>query len=305
MRLLALCWIGFLLLFFTFSTTQEYYSMPCYPALALLLGSAMSGDDKWIQWGTRALSALAIAATVAAAAILILVRGIPNPGDISNALSQHPEAYTLALGHMQDLTLHSFAYLRAPLFLAALAFLAGAVGTLRFGGQRAFIAIALMMVLFLHAARLAMVTFDPYLSSRPLAEKLLRSPEGQLILGDQYYTFSSVIFYTNRTASILNGRVNNLEYGSNAPGAPQVFIDDSSFLKLWNSPERYYLVAERPSIPRFENLTGHANLYFLIESGGKLLLTNKQLSTGRVEWTWNDRVPATGQNSGSLFAGSR
>ena len=27
-RLLALCWTGFLLLFFTFSTTQEYYSMP-------------------------------------------------------------------------------------------------------------------------------------------------------------------------------------------------------------------------------------------------------------------------------------
>ena len=41
-RLLALCWTGFLLVFFTFSTTQEYYSMPCYPALALLLGSAMA-----------------------------------------------------------------------------------------------------------------------------------------------------------------------------------------------------------------------------------------------------------------------
>ena len=27
-RLLALCWTGFVLVFFTFSTTQEYYSMP-------------------------------------------------------------------------------------------------------------------------------------------------------------------------------------------------------------------------------------------------------------------------------------
>ena len=41
-RLLAMCWVGFVLVFFTFSTTQEYYSMPCYPALALLLGSAMA-----------------------------------------------------------------------------------------------------------------------------------------------------------------------------------------------------------------------------------------------------------------------
>src|SRR6202035_3955595 len=53
MRLLCLCWAGFLLLFFTFSSTQEYYSMPCYPALALLIGSALTEDraDAWIRRG--------------------------------------------------------------------------------------------------------------------------------------------------------------------------------------------------------------------------------------------------------------
>ena len=45
-RLLALCWTGFILVFFTFSTTQEYYSMPCYPALALLTGSAMAAGRR-------------------------------------------------------------------------------------------------------------------------------------------------------------------------------------------------------------------------------------------------------------------
>ncbi len=40
--LLALCWIAFVMLFFSFSTTQEYYSMPIYPAAALLLGGAMA-----------------------------------------------------------------------------------------------------------------------------------------------------------------------------------------------------------------------------------------------------------------------
>jgi hypothetical protein len=57
-RLLALCWTGFILVFFTFSTTQEYYSMPCYPALALLLGSAMAEGGDWIRRGTRALSVI-------------------------------------------------------------------------------------------------------------------------------------------------------------------------------------------------------------------------------------------------------
>src|ERR1039458_6207920 len=110
---------------------------------------------------------------------------------------------------MEDLTLASFAYLRLPLAVAAVAFLAGAPASVRATGRRAFLAAALMMVLFFQAARLAMVVFDPYLSSRPLAEALLRAPEGRLIVDHHYYTFSSVFFYTNRSALLLNGRFNN------------------------------------------------------------------------------------------------
>ena len=61
-RLLALCWTGFILVFFTFSTTQEYYSMPCYPALALLLGSAMAAEGAWIKRSNRVLGAIAVIA---------------------------------------------------------------------------------------------------------------------------------------------------------------------------------------------------------------------------------------------------
>ena len=83
-----------------------------------------------------------------------------------------------------------------------------------------------MMILFFQAARLALVVFDPYLSSRPLAEALLRSPEGKLIVDKHYYAFSSIFFYTDRRALLLNGRVANFMYGSYAPGAPDVFLDD-------------------------------------------------------------------------------
>ncbi len=50
-----------------------------------------------------------------------------------------------------------------------------------------------------------------------------------MIVEHHYYTFSSVFFYTNRSALLLNGRFKNLVYGSYAPGAPNVFIDDSQF----------------------------------------------------------------------------
>jgi len=91
-RLLALCWTGFLLVFLTFSTTQEYYSMPCYPALAMLLGSAMAAGGDWIRRGTRALCVVVACAAIACFAILLHVRHVPTPGDISAALVPHPGA---------------------------------------------------------------------------------------------------------------------------------------------------------------------------------------------------------------------
>lgn len=276
-RLLALCWAGFILVFFSFSTTQEYYSMPCYPAFALLMGSAIAAQSTWIRKGTKVLAIITGCAALAVLSILFLVRHVPTPGDISAALSHHPSAYTLSLGHMEDLTLDSFAYLRLPLAIAAVAFLIGTVGSIWLAGRRAFLSIALMMVLFFQAARLALVVFDPYLSSRPLATKLLQSPPGGLIVNHHYYVFSSVFFYTNRRALLLNGKFDNLVYGAAAPDAPPVFIDDAQFQKLWMEPGRYYLVASESTWPRFDKLTQPSQRVVLATSGGKFLLTNHPL----------------------------
>jgi len=280
-RLLALLWTGFLLVFFTFSTTQEYYSMPCYPALALLLGCAMASKDErtraWLRIGTRALASIAAVAGICALTLCAMVRNVPTPGDISQALARHPGAYTLSLGHMEDLTIESLAYLRLPLALAGVAFLIGALGTLRATGHRAFLSLAVMMAIFFQAARLAMVGFDPYLSSRPLADALLHAPPGRLVVDHHYYTYSSVFFYTNRTALLLNGRFNNLVYGSYAPGAPDVFPNDQQWRALWLGPDRYYLVADQSQRSRFQDLVGPAALHEVLLSGGKMLLTNQPL----------------------------
>jgi len=273
-RLLALCLTGFILVFFTFSTTQEYYSMPCYPALALLLGSAMDAEGEWIKRGARVLGAIAALAAVTTLGLAFAVRNFPTPGDIASALARHPSAYTLSLGHMLDLTFDSFAYLRLPLCVAGVAFLLGAAGNLRWTGMRAFLATGVMMATFFHAARLALVVFDPYLSSRPLANAYLAAPPGKLIIDHHYYTFSSVIFYTGQDPLLLNGKFNNLEYGAAAPGAPAVFLSDSEFKELWSGSARYYLVASKQGTERIERLIGAENFQTVATSGGKFLLTN-------------------------------
>jgi len=167
--------------------------------------------------------------------------------------------------------------------VAAAAFLIGAVSAWR--PRLAIAGMTLMMVLFTHAARVALTVFDPYLASRPLAESLKQQAEGDLIVDDQYYTFSSVFFYADlsngadgtsrRRAWLLNGRVNNLEYGSNAPGAPQVFLDENGLRTKWASDQRYFLICEKPQIKRFETLLGSDKLLRVAESGGKSLFANR------------------------------
>lgn len=277
-RLLAVCWIGFVLVFFTFSTTQEYYSMPCYPAFALLLGSAMSRHDSWIRRGTKTLAGITAVCALAAFAIWFSVRSLPTPSDISVALSQNPDAYTLSLGHMEDLTMPAFAYLRLPLLLAATAFLLGALGNFFYSGRKAFLTTTLMMILFYQAARLALIVFDPFLSSRALADKLIHSPPGRLIVDHHYYTYSSVFFYTNRSALLLNGRIQNLIYGSYAPGAPNVFIDDAQWKQLWLAPERCYLVIGDADFSRLQKLVTSDHFDVLVSSGEKMLITNRPLN---------------------------
>ncbi len=277
-RLLAFCWALFLLTFFTFSTTQEYYSMPIYPALGLLLGSAMATENSWTLWGTRVLGFIDALCAIAIAILIYLVRNTPAPGDISQALQQHPGTYTLSLGHMGDLTIPSFAYLRTPLWLAGVAFLLAALACWLLRGSRLYLAIALTMVLFIHASRAAMVVFDPYLSSRPLADALLHSPDGELIISGPYYGFSSVFFYTDRNALIWNGRRNNLEYGSYSPGSPPVFIDDRRFQSLWSSDKRYFVLSDETKRKHLQETAPGDRLFLVSESGGKALYSNLPLN---------------------------
>jgi len=278
-RLMAICWVAVVMVFFTFSTTQEYYSMPIYPALALLIGSALTAGGRWIRVGSRALLVIATALFVVLAAILALVWRTPAPGDISGALAQNPALYTLSMGHVLDLRLGAFAYLKLPLALAALAFGSAALSLRLWRGElrKMVLALALCMIVFLQAARIALVVFDPYLGSYRLAVALQQSPPGGLIGANEYYAFSSVYFYANRRALLLNGRAANLEYGSYAPGAPQVFIDDAKFAGLWNSPARWYLLVYGSTLPHIEQLVGRDRIHLVKENGGNSLLTNQPL----------------------------
>jgi len=274
-RTLALVWILFILVFFSLSTTQEYYSLPIYPAVAILIGAQLASRELYPRWARVVLGSVFSSSVLVIAFLLYRTAHQATPGDISTALTQNPELYTLSLGHMSDLTVKAFAYLRLPLIVAGAGTLIGLIGMVLARRTAAAVAVlAAMMLVFIQAARLALITFDPYLSSYQLAEALENAPPGQLIEGDAYYAFSATFFYTNRMALLWNGRSANLEYGSYAPGAKQVFINDEDLKGRWLSPEQTYLLTYGSDMPHLKDLLGE-HMRTVATSGGNYLLANR------------------------------
>ncbi len=274
-RLLCIVWTLFVLIFFSLSTTQEYYSLPIYPALAMLLGADLARRDRFPQWARVALLVMFGVAGCVVIALAAVNWHAATPGDISTALASNPDMYTFSLGHLTDLRIPAFAYLRLPLVLAAVACATAFAGLLvareRLLGTFAVLAVA--MLVFLQAARVALVRFDPYLSSYQLAQGLNRSAPGILVEGDAYYAFSATFFYTDRTALLWNGRSANLEYGSYAPGSPRVFIGDGDLKSLWQSPGTVYLLVYGSDLSSVHKLLPQTRV--VATSGGNYLLANR------------------------------
>jgi galactokinase len=77
---------------------------------------------------------------------------------------------------------------------------------------------------------------------------------------------------------MLNARVFNLIYGSYAPGAANVFIDNNQFLDLWRKPERYYLFVNERTMDQVTSLLPKDQLIPVDVSGGKTLFTNHPIT---------------------------
>ncbi|MGB9436154.1 MAG: hypothetical protein WBQ89_28150, partial [Candidatus Acidiferrum sp.] len=79
----------------------------------------------------------------------------------------------------------------------------------------------------------------------------------------------------DRDALLWNGRRNNLEYGSYAPGSPSVFIDDREFLSRWNSHDRYYVLTTESGGRHLQETAPSDRLFLVAESGTKSLYSNQ------------------------------
>ena len=286
--LLLFCWPAVILLFFSFSTRQEYYVAPGLPGLALIIGYWLTRESEapvsspMACAGRRSATVLLVIGLVIAAiaGFLALTTRTPARGsDIFDALNQNPDVYTLSLGHFLDLTGNAMAFFRGPLIGTALAFSLGPVlnWVFRRRGKpvAANWALVAMMIVFIECAHIALGVFYPILGSRQFAVAIQqRLQPGELIVCDgEYANASSVRFYTGQPLLILNGRINGLWYGSLFPDSPDIFLDDARFNKLWSGVNRVYLVTG--DAKKRDSVAAVAPTYLLAKAGGRYVFSNR------------------------------
>jgi 4-amino-4-deoxy-L-arabinose transferase-like glycosyltransferase len=263
--LIFFLWPALILLFFSFSSRQEYYVLPGLPGVALLLGgwlareTASSPESRERRSGrisSLVLSVIGFAVCVACFYFAWQAQAPPKNYDIAELLKKNPQDYALSFGHFLDLTPQAMGAFKAPLLATGIAFALGTI--LNFLLRRvnralaANLVLAFMTVALLLATHRALEIFSPVLSSKVLAETIEANWKPGAVIEDNgdYEAASSVNFYTHRQLRILNGQCNNIWYGSKFPDAPPIFDDDASFERLWNSNTRVFLLTDANVKPR-------------------------------------------------------
>lgn len=263
--LLFALWAAVILVFFSFSSRQEYYVIPGVPGLALLLGGwleresgsfAGSSERRRGQIASFALMVVGVLACVIAVALALESQAPPPNYDIAELLKKNPDAYRLSFGHFLDLTPKALGAFKIPLLITGIVLGAGAIGNwlLRQWNRAldANLVLAGMMVVFLYQAHAGLVIFSPVLTSKILADRIksVWKPGDLIEHNGDYEAASSLTYYLGKQARMLNGRDSNIWYGSMFPDAPNVFDDEASLARLWNGNQRIFFWTEEETIFR-------------------------------------------------------
>jgi 4-amino-4-deoxy-L-arabinose transferase-like glycosyltransferase len=284
-------WAALPMLFFSFSTRQEYYVLPTLPALTLLIAAWLAREadeaesfavpNRLVVAGQRISVVLLVLGSIAAlaAGFFILHSQPPSANaDLADMLRQNPGDYALSFGHFLDLDTRAMGAFRTPLIITAIALFGGTLlnWLLRrnYKPHAANLWLAAGALGFLLAAHLGLQTFAPVLSSYHLADAIAPQlkPDDMIVIHGEYESGSTLGFYLQRNdIHILNGRSSNLWYGSFFPDAPPIFEDNDSIALKWTGVRRIFLWQSLddplPPLP--------GKVFFIAQSGGKEIISNQ------------------------------
>jgi 4-amino-4-deoxy-L-arabinose transferase-like glycosyltransferase len=291
-RTRLMCWIlaGLVLLFFAISTNQEYYTFPAYFPLLMLLGDGIARCERsdcdagvrkgWLRISAGALAGVGLVASATLLSLLWQSRHLPFEPDIGTVLATHNmDADTLSTSHMLDLSYASFAALRLPAALAAVALVVAPLLSFLLRIRRRHYAatwvLAVGMAVFLVAAHIALGRFGPYLSSKDLAREIAaraRPEDRVMIYGDQAFG-SSLLFYLRRPVQLVEGRTTSMWFGSTFSDAPKIYLSDADLQRDWVRQNRVFLFVPPHLKTKVDVLL--PSKFVVAEVSGKFVYSNR------------------------------
>ena len=260
--LLVILWALSVVGFFALTPSRlEYYSMPAFPALALLVGRLWGAET-----APRPGRAMPSGLSYSCFGLLTVAVGLlpaswlfPHLENISlYNMFTAMDAYSRdiqygILSNAEVYTVPSYQELVPVLQWAALVLLVGiAAATLAWLRRRpglTFACLVATMIPTLGFVQTGIILFEPHRSVVHLTEVIRHEFESgdQIIIEGPYENFASANFYTGQRARVLHGYFGDLEFGARYPEAAGTFLEEPEFAALWRGEGRVYLLSDSPN----------------------------------------------------------
>ena len=247
-RPVIVVWTLVVLGFFMLSRSKlEYYALPAFPALAILVGGAWAaGRDigRWLWVGLVGCTAVGVWALWAGAGLtptralsglaelnvyyrILRDQGLPFPFASPRPFGLLLQGLGLTL--VAGWGLATFCWWRGwrRVSFGALLGMAGIIAGL--------------IVQLLHVV-------EPHHSVKAVSRAIIaRADPADLIIHEGSLEYSAALpFYTGRRIVVLNGAWGDLEFASRLPEARGWFLDTAELARVWEGPTRVFFVTRRP-----------------------------------------------------------
>jgi len=254
---------------------HEYYALPAFPALAVLVGAAWAGGrdiGRWLAIG------LIGCATVGLGALWIGAG--PTAGQVLDGLAELNAYYRILRDQKVPLPFEprEFGVLLQGLgWVLLVGWGLATVCWARGWRPTAFASlVGVAGTITLLIFRLLDVV-EPHHSVKEVAQAInaQAAPADVLVLEGSLSYGGALPFYTRRRLLLVNGAVDYFSITARLPEARGVFIDTGEMQKLWEGPRRVFLVAHRPFDRGLIAALPSASVHDLGGHGGSHLFSNR------------------------------
>ncbi|HYL80245.1 MAG TPA: glycosyltransferase family 39 protein, partial [Candidatus Acidoferrum sp.] len=291
--LFVLLWAAAVIGFFALTPSRlEYYSLPAFPAVALLVGRLWGAElaprrrkapRTDVAYSCYGLFTIAVG-LLPAPYLFPRLQDVTMYNMFSSMDAYSRDFQDGILSNAKVYTVPSFQELVPLLHGVTLILLVGiGAATLAWLRRRPGLTIACLVATMLPTLAMVqngIVLFGPHRSIVRLADVLRRDfrPGEQIIIDAPYENFASVNFYIGQRARVIRGHFGDLEFGSRYPEAKATFVDDEEFARVWQGSGRVYLFSDAPD--RLADLRGLSPQTVLLGRSGKNWLYANRAAPG-------------------------